>query len=258
MALTADAAASQREITTSWVEFPSGGETIHGHLAAPTAPGRYPALVQVHENLGIIEHRRDMTERLARQGYVVLTPNLYARIGGKPPQEYTSQEDRRRRAFLAAPDEQAKADVIAARNYLAGRPDVDAERIGLFGFCMGGSIGIVTVCTTQGLFKVFVCFYGALTKRAELAEDFVAVSYVPLLKDLSCPMQFIVGREDEIIPAAEVDELERVLTQYGKDFEIHRFEDAKHAFHDDTNRRYAPEQAAEAQRRAFAYLAERL
>jgi carboxymethylenebutenolidase len=250
--------APQRQITTDWVEFPNGSDTIQGYLAAPSAPGRYPALVQVHENLGIIDHRRDMTARLARLGIVALTPNLYSRIGGQPPQDYATQEERRRKAVLTAPHDQAQSDVIAAHAYLSQRPDVDPERIGIIGFCMGGTIALRTVCTADGLFKVFVCFYGALTKRAELTDDGQPVHYLPLVRDLSCPIQFIVGCEDEIIPQAEVDELERLLKEHHKDYEIHRFDGAKHAFHDDTNRRYAPQQAAEAQKRAFDYLAERL
>jgi carboxymethylenebutenolidase len=43
---------SQPEIKIAWVEFPSGEDTIRGYLATPAVPGHYPALVQVHENLG--------------------------------------------------------------------------------------------------------------------------------------------------------------------------------------------------------------
>jgi carboxymethylenebutenolidase len=249
---------SPAEIVTAWVDFPSGDQIIQGYLAAPAAPGRYPALVQVHENLGIIDHRKDMTERLARLGIVTLTPNLYSRIGGQPPSDYSSPEERRRKAFLAAPDEQAQGDILAARAYLAQRPDVEAARIGVIGFCMGGSVALRSVCTAAGQFKLFVDFYGALTKRAELTEDGQAVAYLSLVPELSCPIQVHVGAEDEILSPAEVDEFERLLQQHGKDYEVYRYPGARHAFHDDTNRRYSPDNAALAQQRAFDYLTRRL
>jgi carboxymethylenebutenolidase len=199
-----------------------------------------------------------MTERLARQGIVTLTPDLYSRIGGQPPQEYSSQEERRRKAFLAAPDEQAQRDILAAREYLSRRPDVAEDRIGIIGFCMGGSVALRTVCTAPGNFKLFVDFYGALTKRAELTEDGQAVAYLSLVKHLSCPIQVHVGEEDEIISAPELAEFERLLGEHARDFELYRYPGARHAFHDDTNRRYSPENAALAQQRTFDYLTRRL
>ncbi len=120
MAITSD-------VVTEQVEFPSGADVVRGYLARPSGPGAYPALVQVHEVLGITEHREVMTRRLASQGILTLTPNLFTRVGGRPPQDYQTSEERRRTAFLAVPDEQAARDLVAARGYLAGRADVYAD-----------------------------------------------------------------------------------------------------------------------------------
>jgi len=105
---------------------------------------------------------------------------------------------------------------------------------------------------------VLVDFYGALTKRAELYEDWQAVSYLPLVERLRCPIQIHIGTEDEIISEDEVAELERLLAQHANDYELYLYPGAHHAFHDNTDRRHAPAHAALAQERAFAYLAARL
>jgi len=88
-----------------------------------------------------------MMERLAGQG--ILMPNLFSRVGGEPPRGYSTNEERRRKAYLAVPDEQAAQDLVAARRYLATRADVSADRIGILGFCMGGSLALVTVCESD-------------------------------------------------------------------------------------------------------------
>jgi len=246
------------DLQMEWVEFPSGDATIRGYLARPARPGPLPALVQVHEVLGITEHRQEMTRRIAEQGIVALTPDLFSRIGGKPPPgPFTTPEERRRAAFLAVPDEQAVGDLLAAHRYLVSRSDVIADRIAILGFCMGGSLALVTVCQSDA-FKVFVVFYGALTKRPELCDDWQALSYLPLVRDLNCPIQIHVGTDDAIISAAEVAEFERLLREHGKDYELYTYPGAGHAFQDDPDRRYAPDHAATAQARAFEYLRERL
>jgi carboxymethylenebutenolidase len=122
---------------------------------------------------------------------------------------------------------------------------------------MGGSLALVSVCQSDA-FKVFVDFYGALTKRPELCEDWRPLSYLPLVRDLRCPIQIHVGTADAIISAEEVAEFERLLREHGKDYELYTYPGAGHAFHDDTDRRFAPDHAATAQARAFEYLRERL
>jgi carboxymethylenebutenolidase len=230
---------------------------IQAYLARPALPGRFPALVQVHENLGVTPHRQDVAGRLAKQGYVSLTPNLFSRVGGRPPQDYADAEDRRRKAFLAAPDEQAVRDILATQHYLASRPDVLPDRIGIIGFCLGGSLALIAA-SESACFKAFVDFYGALTKPAAYTEDWTAVSYLPLVPGLSCPIQVHVGTEDEVISESEVAAFEELLERHGRQYELYRYQSAKHAFHDDTDPRYSPDNAVLAEERTFRFLSEHL
>ena len=64
-------------VKTQEVTFASGSETIAGYLAAPDSPGKYPALVVLHEDWGLTDWVKEQTRKLAGQGYVALAVDLY-------------------------------------------------------------------------------------------------------------------------------------------------------------------------------------
>ena len=75
------------EITTERIEIaPESGGTMGGYLARPTEPGHRPAVLVFMEIFGINAHIRDVTERVAREGYVALAPDYFHRTG--PGAEY--------------------------------------------------------------------------------------------------------------------------------------------------------------------------
>ena len=59
------------------VSYPSGSETVSGYLAVPTAPGRSPAIVVIHEWWGLNDWVEGEGRRFAKQGYVALAADLY-------------------------------------------------------------------------------------------------------------------------------------------------------------------------------------
>src|ERR1700722_11732941 len=91
----------ERDLDCGWVEFKSGKDDIRGYLAKPKGKRNLPGIVMVHENLGVIEHRQDVTRRLAKAGYATLTVDLYSRLGGWSPRDFTTPEERRNKAFKA-------------------------------------------------------------------------------------------------------------------------------------------------------------
>ena len=116
----------EKDVECGWVEYSSGNDDIRGYFAKPKGGANLPGIVMVPENLGIIEHRQDVTRRLAKAGYACLTYDPYSRIGGQSPRDFTTPEERRRKASLATPDEQVMPDLEATRRYLEAREDVDA------------------------------------------------------------------------------------------------------------------------------------
>lgn len=67
------------EITTQWVQVPHQGLQIASYLARPTEAGTYPGIIVLQEIFGVNAHIRDVTERIARLGYMAIAPSLYQR-----------------------------------------------------------------------------------------------------------------------------------------------------------------------------------
>src|SRR5438309_2011709 len=123
-------------VRSEWITYPGDGVNVSAYLAQPDNPGPRPGVIMVHENPGLTEHRQAVTRELAGEGYVVLTPNLFSRIGGKPP----GGEDHERHLAIgkATRDEQVHSDLMHGYEYLIARAGVIPDRMGIIGFCMGG------------------------------------------------------------------------------------------------------------------------
>ena len=79
------------DITTEKISIPvSDGSTMGGFLARPSAEGTYPAVIVYMEIFGVNSHIRDVTERVAREGYVAVAPDYFHRTG--PGVEYAYDE----------------------------------------------------------------------------------------------------------------------------------------------------------------------
>ena len=240
------------DVRTEWVEYTSEGASISAYLAQPEATGAWPTIVMVHENPGLIPHRQDVARRLARLGYLVLTPNLYSRIGGEPPKTDDDLEQRRQ-IVLATLDEQVHADLLNGVEFLKSRPEADLNRLGLFGNCMGGQKGFYTA-THSNIFGCYLNFYGPVIARAELQPDRQERSYLSDARNLSCPMQYHVGDQDPVCPLPQVKLLQEELARHGKEAEFFIYPGAQHAFHGDHGPRYHPEAAELAWQRGTAFL----
>lgn len=241
--------AATQQVQAEWLTYERDGVTIPAYLATPGGTGPWPGIVMIHENPGLTEHRQEITRELASEGYVVLTPNLYARIGGNAPDD-EDEHARHLKVGLAVPDEQVFQDLMAGCAVLKGRADVNAQRMGLIGFCMGGAKGLYTACKTDA-FRCFVDFYGPTDQSAERYG--IGRSLLPLVKDLTCPIQFHVGDRDTACTPEQAEALRQELARHGKDAECYTYPGAQHAFHGDGPRHHEPS-AAIAWERVLAFL----
>ncbi|MFV2010702.1 MULTISPECIES: dienelactone hydrolase family protein [unclassified Micromonospora] len=241
--------------TPGWVTFPSGTDQIQGYLALPEprADRLPPVVLMAHENLGVTEHRQDVTRRYAAQGFACLTVNMFSRVGGRPPQDYTTVEERRAKAFLAATDEQAVPDFEAALDYLAGRGDVDTSRAAAVGFCLGGGTVLVWATRTDRL-RCVVPLYGLPVLPPEYSPTGRPRSRIEAAESVRCPVQAHYGEADQFIPLDEVRQLKQALARSGQSTELHLHPDAGHAYHDDTHPNYHSKAAQETDRLTFDFL----
>jgi carboxymethylenebutenolidase len=134
------------------IRFPAGNTTLPGVLTVPDgAKGPVPGLVMIYEAFGMTDEMRRVARDLADDGYATVIPDLFARGPVKPLCVAATM------ATMARGRGQALDDLEAARRWLVERPEVDADRIGAIGFCMGGSFALLLART--GLYKVSAPFY---------------------------------------------------------------------------------------------------
>src|SRR4029077_10861488 len=124
-------------------------------------PGPYPGVVVIHEAYGLNENIKDIAGRFADQGYAALAVDLF---GGRNRAICMA---RYMTGLLAGSVNRAGiGELKDALTPLAGLPEVDPERLGAIGFCMGGGFAIAWACTDPRL-KAIAPFYGRVPRDLE-------------------------------------------------------------------------------------------
>jgi carboxymethylenebutenolidase len=237
------------------VTFRSGPDRLRGYLARPEGPGPLPALVVVHEIHGLTDHIRDVARRFAAKGYVGLALDLYSREG--PPGPQALKDPPARNAFIASlPDRRLVGDVQGAVGFLRTVPEVRRDRVGVVGFCMGGTVTLLTACHTPDL-AAAVVFYGGRLIYKEITDNKPA-SPVDLVGHIRCPILCLYAGADATVPLADIERLQESLEKHRKAFEFTIYPGAPHAFFNDTREFYRPNEAAAAWQRTLAFLEKHL
>ncbi len=235
-------------VNAKMVQFPNGGAQIIAYEARPkTGTGPFPAVIVIHENMGLTDHIKDVTRRLAKEGFVGLGIDLLSREGGtmafNTPQDSTT-------AIGKLTDDQMLSDVTAAVAYLKGT-GVGAPKIGITGFCFGGRIVIIAAEKVQGL-SAAVAFYGQLSTNNAPGR----VDPTKEAASLSCPLMGNYGALDPLSQGIPAFEAAAKASGQPLDFKV--FENTGHAFNNDTRPfangfGYVPASAQEAWTRTLAW-----
>ncbi|HEU6442321.1 MAG TPA: dienelactone hydrolase family protein, partial [Microvirga sp.] len=225
-------------ITAEMVDIP-GAQGLEGYLVKPKdATGKLPTVIVIHENRGLNPHIRDVTRRMATEGFMALGLDYLSPMGGTP-----ADEDKGREMIgqLKAPDVIAYGKAAAA--YLKGHPDGNGK-VGAIGFCWGGA-AVNNLAVNEPDLSAGVAYYGGQPK----AED------VPKIR---AALMLHYGGLDERINAG-IPAYEAALKQAGKTYELYVYEGANHAFSNDTNAaRYDKEAADLAWSRTVGFLKKHL
>ena len=221
-----------------------------GYLAHPG--GSVPGVVLIPDVRGLYEHYRDLTRRLAGEGFAVLAADLYRR--GGPPEIATPADAMQWIRELSDP--QVLADVQAAVDVLAR--ELAGRKVGVTGFCMGGQYALLAACTCRGL-SACVPFYGMLAYGEGLDPRRKPRSPLEALPDLGCPVLGLYGEEDLLIPVSDVRRLEEGLARSRHGGRVILYPGAGHAFMNDSRPdAYRPEAARDAWPRLVEFLREKL
>ena len=233
------------EIRTSQVQVKTPDGVMPAYLAEPTAPGRHPAVIVVMEAFGLNHNIEEISRRIAGEGYVALAPDVYYRW----PDNKARYDELPKAIGLMQKldDKKIVADVGAALDFLAARPNVNAAKTGITGFCMGGTVALLM--DTERDFGAAVTFYGGGVKEGRFG-------FPPLVEAaprLRAPWLGLFGDKDTGIPVDQVEELRAAAATSGVTTEIVRYAEAEHGFHCDQRASYHAESARDGWRRTLEW-----
>ncbi len=208
---------------------------IKGLLATPKdAAGKLPAVLVIHENRGLNPHIKDVTRRLALEGFVAFGADYLAPLGGTPADE----EKAREMIGTLKPEDQV-AYSQAALKALIAHPQ-GTGKAGAVGFCWGGG-AVNALAVADPALSAGVAYYGRQPDAAAVPN-------------ISAPLLLHYASLDERVNAG-IAAFEAALKANNKAYEIHMYEGANHAFNNDTNAaRYNKEAADLAWGRTVAFL----
>lgn len=221
------------EIQESTITLPSEGQSLKAFIARPAGAEPRPALLVIQEVFGLNDNIRQITSRLAQEGYAALALDLYSG-GFKPWCVFQTM-----RAILSSStDTYGTRHLRNAMTYLAQQPYVDANRLGAIGFCMGGNFALALAHQDKRL-KTIAPFYGLTPK--------------PLKKNVSglCPVVGSYPGKD--FTTKHGQQLDSDLTRANIAHDIKIYPGANHSFMNDSRSSFEPEAAADAWQRTLAF-----
>jgi carboxymethylenebutenolidase len=226
----------------------SGADSIPVYEARPSAAGRHPVVIVIHEIFGLHEHQRDVARRFAREGYVALAPELFSREGVAKMADF----EKVREVVGKISDRQLLQDLVATAEFGSRQPYARSDRVGATGFCWGGRITWLFAATYKEL-DAAVIWYGRIASPQK--DDLHPKDPLDLAKEVVCPVLGLYGEADTGIPVADVRKMEAALKEAGKTAEFVLYPGAPHAFFADYRPSYRPEPAKDAWQRALNWFA---
>ena len=208
---------------------------IKGLLAVPKdAAGKLPAVLVIHENRGLNPHIKDVTRRMALEGFVAFGADYLAPLGGTPGDEEKAKE----MIGTLKPEDQV-AYSQAALKALIAHPQ-GTGKAGAMGFCWGGG-AVNALAVADPALAAGVAYYGRQAPAADVPK-------------ITASLMLHYASLDERINAG-IAEYEAALKTANKSFELHMYEGANHAFNNDANAaRYNKEAADLAWSRTVGFL----
>lgn len=217
------------------------GTVMNAYTARPAEGGKLPGMLVFQEAFGVNAHIRDVTERVAREGYVAIAPELFHRTAPGFEGSYTDFQSVMPH-MQAMKDESAILDIRASQDWLRADAQVTPDRIASIGFCMGGRMSFLAA--SSGQLRAAISFYGGG----------IAPAHLPRAASLSGPILLFWGGLDKHIPAEQIRTLVDELKRLGKAYVSVEVSDADHGFFCDARASYNPVAATLAWTLALKFL----
>jgi carboxymethylenebutenolidase len=169
---------NDERIKASYVTLPSpqGNGFIRGYLVRPFSadsreekPTKLPGIIVVHENRGLNPHTEDVARRFALANFMAFAPDVLSSVGGYPGDDYQGGM-----LFQKVDATKKFEDIVAAALWLKARPD-STGKIGITGFCYGGSVSNQMAVRLGADLGAAVPFYGGAPPVADVPKIKAAI-----------------------------------------------------------------------------------
>jgi carboxymethylenebutenolidase len=222
-ARAADHPLQDADLDTGMIKYPAETGEMNAFLAKPKKGKKFPAVIVIHENRGLVPHIKEVTKRMAREGFLSIAPDALSPVGGTPDDISNVGE-----LFKKLDNEKTIKNFVAAVKYLKTHPN-STGKVGCTGFCWGGGMTNQVAVNSPDL-NAAVPYYGMQPKPEDVEK-------------IKAPLMAHYAGNDERIDAG-IPAFEEALKKYGKEYKIFIYEGAGHAFNNDSNPERYNEQAA--------------
>lgn len=211
----------------------AGGATVGAALALPKSTPA-SAVMLVHEWWGLNDQIKSVAAELAKQGYVALAIDLSrGKVADTP--------DGARGLMNQVDDAAATDTVVSWIDWLRAHPR-STGKIATIGWCFGGGWSLNTALLFPEDLDAAVIYYGQVTDDESR------------LSPLQVPLLGLFGAEDRGVRLESVQAFEAALERLGKEYEIHVYEGAGHAFANPSGTNFNAEYAEDAWKRTLGFL----
>ena len=212
--------AGDQQVTVGDVKVPV-------YEARPASGQGHPIILVISEIWGVHEYIKDTTRRFAKAGFYAVAPELFVREGGVG---HMTNVQEILKIVLGQKREQTLGDIKATIDWAEKRPGVKADRVGVTGFCWGGSTTIQVAATNPDV-KAAVAWYGPPSRPYQGASG--PVTGFDLAKDIKVPFLGLFGETDKNPPPEDARKFGEMVKHHNPNVEIVVYPGAGHAFHAD-------------------------
>jgi len=240
-ASVADSPPGQEPVTThgEWVYIRRGADSIRAYVAYPERNTKAPAVIVIHEVFGLTDWEPTVADRLAREGFVAILPDLLSSRHGKSP----ADPDAGRKLVGELEPDRVTRDLDATYAYVNGLPAVARDQIGVIGFCWGGGQSF-RYATNNPKLRAAVVAYGPAPDTADM-------------KRIQTPVLGIYGENDERINA-NLPMVTAAMQSAGKTFSSEVYPGTGHGFLKPGRQGYETPQREKAWQRILEFYRARL
>lgn len=227
------------QLHTEMISYPGASGDVMAFMAKPAVEEKLPAVIVIHENKGLVSHIKDVTRRMAAEGFLALAPDANSPLGGTPEDD----PDKGRSMMRELDRDKTVEDFVAAVKYLDTHP-LSTGKVGCTGFCWGGGMTNQVAVRAPEL-DAAVPYYGSQPDSEDVQKIKAAV------------MAHYAGDDPRINQG--IEEFENAMKEAGIEYMIFMYEGARHAFNNDSNtERYHEEAAKLAWKRTIKFFKEKL